>query len=339
MLETETGKEGKKLADSFNWLINENLRQDSTKIHATAVQECSVWVENCPFSQVLVSGFWSSGTVRGSRVDAEDTESTLTPAKVMSQAQNWDHSILLCEWQWNETRGWDCVENQTNRKCHGGSWGLANGWPCSGRMAGAAERQRFCSWLRGSGGWRGWWSSDSMTIVLCYFFPFYATFYLYGADLWVFILSEGNERTANEPCLAENERLKLSLVKLIKGRFLAANGEPRFVTESVCSAVWQQHQGLSSFPWLHSAVCTTLTVTIQRAPSCHKMAAWTSGIPPLDNCPHTTSPGAGKHWSLFLHLFLKMNKTCSRRPRLLPTSCWPEFLSFAYSSIHCWQMT
>lgn len=66
-----------------------------------------------------------------------------------------------------------------------------------------------------------------MTIVLCQFFPFYATFYLYGADLWVFILSEGNERTANEPCLAENERLKLSLVKLIKGRFLAANGEPR----------------------------------------------------------------------------------------------------------------
>lgn len=69
-------------------------------------------------------------------------------------------------------RGWDCVENQTNRKCHGGSWGLGNGWPCSGRMVGAAERQRFCSWLRGSGGWRGWWSSDSMTIVLCYFLSF-----------------------------------------------------------------------------------------------------------------------------------------------------------------------
>ena len=103
MLETEIGKEGKKLPDSFNWLINENLRQDSIKIHATAVQECSVWVENCPLSQVLVSGFWSSGTVRDSRVDAEDTESTLIPAKVMSQAQNWEHTMLLSEWQWNET--------------------------------------------------------------------------------------------------------------------------------------------------------------------------------------------------------------------------------------------
>ena len=38
-----------------------------------------------------------------------------------------------------------------------------------------------------------------------------------GVDPWVFISSEGNKRTANYHCLAENERLKSSHVKLIKG--------------------------------------------------------------------------------------------------------------------------
>lgn len=82
--------------------------------------------------------------------------------------------------------------------------------------------------------------------------------------------------------------------------------------------MWQQHQRPSSFPYVHTAFCTTLVIIILSLPSLHKMASMPSGIPLIDNCPPTTSLGARKHWSLFLYLFLRLWD-------FSPTPCWTNF--------------
>lgn len=129
---------------------------------------------------------------------------------------------------------------------------------------------------------------------------------------------EGNQRPANEHCLDENKRRKWPHVKLIKGSVrcfwlqITMSLETTGYRISLLSNITKssRSQFLSIFP-----LCDLCHI----GHPCLACSSQSQNTLPLDNTPHTTSPRAGKHWSLLLQqLSVILNKNFPRR-------LWAEF--------------